>query len=68
MDLVARAERFPLLEKPMHRHDFQCIGRKGREPGVAAARLGHPVRMIGPCRHRYFGEELRAQLVRSESM
>jgi len=66
MDLVARAERIPLVGETVHSNDFQMHpGGKGANQAVAAARLGHPVRMIGRVGTDTFGEELRAQLVRS---
>src|SRR5215831_1730126 len=66
MDLVARAERIPLAGETVPGSDFQTHpGGKGANQAVAAARLGYPVRMIGNVGTDAFGEELRAQLVRS---
>jgi len=66
MDLVARAERIPLVGETVHSSDFQMHpGGKGANQAVAAARLGYPVRMIGRVGSDTFGEELLAQLVRS---
>jgi ribokinase len=66
IDLVARAERIPLVGETVHSNDFQMHpGGKGANQAVAAARLGQHVRMIGRVGSDAFGEELRAQLVRS---
>jgi len=66
MDLVARAERIPLVGETVHGTDFQRHpGGKGANQAVAVARLGYPVRMIGSLGSDAFGEELRAQLVQS---
>lgn len=66
IDLVARAERIPLVGETVHSSDFQMHpGGKGGNQAVAAAGLGYPVRMIGSVGSDAFGEELRAQLVRS---
>ena len=66
IDLVARAERVPLAGETVHSSDFQMHpGGKGANQAVAVARLGYPVRMIGHVGSDAFGEELRAQLVRS---
>jgi ribokinase len=66
IDLVARAERIPLVGETVRSSDFQMHpGGKGGNQAVAVARLGHPVRMIGIVGSDAFGEELRAQLVRS---
>ncbi len=66
MDLVARAERIPLAGETVHGTDFQTHpGGKGANQAVAVARLGYPVRMIGSVGSDAFGEDLRAQLVRS---
>lgn len=66
IDLVARAERIPLLGETVHSNDFQMHpGGKGANQAVAAARLGYQVRMIGRVGTDTFGEELRAQLVRN---
>ena len=66
IDLVARAERIPLIGETVHSSDFQMHpGGKGANQAVAVARLGYPVRMIASVGSDAFGEELRAQLVRS---
>ena len=66
IDLVARAERVPVAGETVHSSDFQMHpGGKGANQAVAVARLGYPVRMIGHIGSDEFGEELRAQLVRS---
>ena len=66
IDLVARAERIPLAGETVHSNDFQMHpGGKGANQAVGVARLGYPVRMIGSLGSDAFGEELRAQLVRS---
>jgi ribokinase len=66
IDLVARAERVPVAGETVHSSDFQMHpGGKGANQAVAVARLGYPVRMIGHVGSDEFGEELRAQLVRS---
>ena len=66
IDLVARAERVPVAGETVHSSDFQMHpGGKGANQAVAVARLGYPVRMIGHVGSDAFGEELRAQLVRS---
>jgi ribokinase len=66
IDLVARAERIPLVGETVHSNDFQMHpGGKGANQAVAAARLGQHVRMVGRVGTDAFGEELRAQLVRS---
>src|SRR5437879_12903055 len=66
IDLVARAERIPLIGETVHSSDFQMHpGGKGANQAVAVARLGYPVRMIASVGSDTFGVELRAQLVRS---
>src|SRR5262249_617079 len=66
IDLVARADRIPLVGETVHSSDFQMHpGGKGANQAVAIARLGYPVRMIGSIGSDSFGEELRAQLARS---
>ena len=66
IDLVARAERIPLIGETVHSSDFQMHpGGKGANQAVAVARLGYPVRMIANVGSDAFGAELRAQLVRS---
>jgi ribokinase len=66
IDLVARAERIPLTGETVHSNDFQKHpGGKGANQAVAVARLGYPVRMVGNLGSDAFGEELRAELVRS---
>jgi len=66
IDLVARAERIPVAGETVHSSDFQTHpGGKGANQAVAVARLGYPVRMIGNVGSDAFGENLRAQLVRS---
>jgi ribokinase len=66
IDLVAQAERVPLAGETVHSSDFQMHpGGKGANQAVAVARLGYPVRMIGNVGSDAFGEELRAQLLRS---
>jgi ribokinase len=66
IDLVARAERVPVAGETVHSSDFQIHpGGKGANQAVAVARLGYPVRIIGHVGSDAFGEELRAQLVRS---
>lgn len=66
IDLVARADCIPLVGETVHSSDFQMHpGGKGANQAVAAAKLGYPVRMIGRVGSDSFGEELRAQLVRS---
>jgi len=66
IDLVARADRIPLVGETVHSNDFQMhSGGKGANQAVAAARLGYPVRMIGRVGSDSFGEELRSQLARS---
>jgi ribokinase len=66
IDLVARTERIPVAGETVRSSDFQIHpGGKGANQAVAVARLGYPVRMIGNVGSDAFGEELRAQLVRS---
>jgi ribokinase len=66
IDLVALAERIPLPGETVHSSDFQMHpGGKGANQAVAAARLGHPVRMIGSLGSDTFAEKLRARLVQS---
>ena len=66
IDLVARAERIPIIGETVLSSDFQMHpGGKGANQAVAVARLGYPVRMIASVGSDVFGEELRAQLVRS---
>lgn len=66
IDLVARADRIPLVGETVHSSDFQMHpGGKGANQAVAAARLGYPVRMIGRVGSDSFGEQLRSQLSRA---
>src|SRR5690348_6774253 len=66
IDLVTRAERIPIIGETVLSSDFQMHpGGKGANQAVAVARLGYPVRMIASVGSDAFGEELRAQLVRS---
>ena len=66
IDLVARADRIPLVGETVHSSDFHMYpGGKGANQAVAAAKLGYPVRMIGRVGSDSFGNELRSQLVRS---
>jgi len=66
IDLVARADRIPLVGETVHSSDFQMHpGGKGANQAVAVAKLGYPVRLIGRVGSDSFGEQLHAQLVRS---
>ncbi len=63
IDLVARAERIPLAGETVAGLDFQTHpGGKGANQAVAAARLGHPVSIIGRTGDDAFGAQLREGL------
>jgi ribokinase len=63
IDLVANTARIPGAGETVLGHAFKIHpGGKGANQAVAAARLGHPVRMIGRLGDDAFGAQLRAGL------
>jgi len=61
MDLVVRAPRLPRVGETILGSDFRTFpGGKGANQAVAAARLGHKVKMIGRVGNDPFGESLLA--------
>ena len=63
MDLVATAERIPLVGETISGTDFTTFpGGKGANQAVAVARLGYPVKMIGRLGRDGFGDELEHSL------
>lgn len=63
MDLVVQVEKMPLLGETMFGKGFMQIpGGKGANQGVAAARLGGNVAMVGKVGADGFGQELVAGL------
>jgi ribokinase len=63
IDLVARAERIPVIGETILGLDFQTHpGGKGANQAVAVARLGYPVVMIGKLGSDSFGAQLRSHL------
>jgi ribokinase len=63
IDLVARADRIPVVGETTRGVDFQMHpGGKGANQAVAVARLGHPVAMIGKLGSDSFGAQLRDHL------
>jgi ribokinase len=63
MDLVARASRIALAGETLIGTDFDTTpGGKGANQAVAAARLGHPVIMLGAVGEDVFGNALLANL------
>ena len=63
MDLVAATERIPEAGETVTGKSFRTYpGGKGANQAVAAARLGHPVKMIGRLGSDAFGTELREGL------
>jgi len=66
MDLVARAERIPVIGETVQGSEFQTHpGGKGANQAVAVSRLGYPVSMIGKLGTDAFGAELRQHLRKS---
>jgi len=66
MDLVARAERIPVIGETVQGTEFQTHpGGKGANQAVAVSRLGYPVSMIGKLGTDAFGAELREHLRKS---
>ena len=64
MDLVATAERIPVIGETVSGVDFRTHpGGKGANQAVAVARLGYPVSMIGNVGSDDFGVKLRQGLV-----
>jgi ribokinase len=62
-DLVAVAERIPVVGETVIGSDFQIHpGGKGANQAVAVARLGYPVRLIGRLGNDSFGARLRNDL------
>lgn len=65
MDLVVRAPRLPKVGETILGSDFRTFpGGKGANQAVAAARLGHAVKMIGRVGNDAFGEALLATVAR----
>ncbi|HTV56881.1 MAG TPA: ribokinase [Terriglobia bacterium] len=63
LDLVVSVRRIPERGETVAGADFQIFfGGKGANQAVGAARLGHPVRMIGRVGDDEFGSRLRAGL------
>lgn len=63
IDLVATCERIPGIGETVPGSTFHAYpGGKGANQAVAAARLGHPVRMIGRVGDDAFGLQLRTAL------
>ena len=63
LDLVAGAERIPQEGETITGNSFTTFsGGKGANQAVAAAKLGHPVSMIGCVGDDAFGEQLRKGL------
>jgi len=63
LDLVAVATKIPSVGETVIGSDFQIHpGGKGANQAVAAARLGHPVQMIGRLGNDAFGTQLRSHL------
>ena len=63
MDLVARTPRIPLAGETLIGTDFDTTpGGKGANQAVAAARLGHPVHMVGAVGDDVFGDALLRNL------
>jgi len=73
MDLVARTPRIPLAGETLIGTGFDTTpGGKGANQAVAAARLGHPMSMLGAVGEDVFGnsllENLRSTGVQTESV
>ncbi len=65
MDLVVRAPRLPRVGETILGSDFRTFpGGKGANQAVAAARLGHAVKMIGRVGNDAFGETLLATVAK----
>lgn len=65
MDLVSQVSRFPQPGETVRGRAFAMHpGGKGANQAVAAARLAHPVQMIGMVGKDAFGAELRSRLER----
>ena len=63
LDLVAGADRIPRVGETIIGKSFQTFfGGKGANQAVAAARLGHPVFMVGNVGDDSFGAQLRQGL------
>jgi len=63
LDLVAGADRIPQVGETIIGKSFQTFfGGKGANQAVAAARLGHPVFMVGNVGDDSFGAQLRQSL------
>lgn len=63
LDLVASAERVPVAGETISGKTFQTFfGGKGANQAVAAARLRHPVSMLGKVGEDAFGPQLRKAL------
>jgi ribokinase len=63
LDLVARATTIPRPGETLIGDSFRTFhGGKGANQAVAAARLGHPVTMLGNVGDDSFGDELRSAL------
>jgi len=66
LDLVVSASRIPHAGETITGNSFNTFyGGKGANQAVAAAKLGHPVSMIGNVGDDTFGRQLRAALAES---
>jgi ribokinase len=66
LDLVVSASRIPHAGETIIGTSFNTFyGGKGANQAVAAAKLGHPVSMIGNVGDDTFGQQLRAALAQS---
>jgi len=64
LDLVAVADRIPVIGETVFGTDFQIHpGGKGANQAVSVSRLGYPVQMIGRLGDDAFGVQLRKHLV-----
>jgi ribokinase len=63
MDLVFNTAKIPAAGETISASGFKMYpGGKGANQAVAAARLGHPVQLIGKLGSDIFGEQLRSHL------
>jgi ribokinase len=67
MDLVARVREIPRPGQTVTGIDFETTpGGKGANQAVAAARLGHPVKMVGKVGEDVFGQALLDNLAKGD--